>query len=72
MTKSTPPSNADTLSAKLGKRKKPRATCPRCIIGGYRLLPEGSVTGKPQFQCTRCGNTWTCGNNGGRFMEALR
>lgn len=40
--------------------------CPRCKTGGYTQSVAGG-DGRPLFACTQCGNTWTCGKNGGEY-----
>lgn len=41
------------------------ARCPRCRKGGYT---QGKADdGRPRFTCSACGNTWTCGKDGGEF-----
>lgn len=50
------------------KQKSERAICQVC------LHPEFIVTkacdGRPKFICTRCRNTWTCGQSGGIFIKS--
>jgi transposase-like protein len=55
----------------MGASVKKRPSCYRCVRGGYELI-EPTCTGRPQFRCTQCGRTWTCGDDGGKYMEALK
>ena len=43
-----------------------RPTCPRCHFGGYRQ--SDAWDGRPQFECTLCDHTWTCGRDGGAYV----
>ncbi len=50
--------------------KRPVCTCG----GGYVRIENAQFPlpdGRPQFRCTKCGETWTEGHSGGESLKAL-
>lgn len=47
-------------------RKQP--PCPSCHKGGYEQR-KAEYDGRPEFKCWHCGNSWTCGKDGGEYAR---
>ena len=44
----------------------------RACGGGVEYMGMvGEVKPYPQFRCTKCGDTWTCGENGGPWAVLI-
>jgi transposase-like protein len=44
--------------------------CPRCK---HPEFTKGKAfDGRPDFQCTACGHSWTCGHSGGEYLKAAK
>jgi len=41
--------------------------CPRCKHPEYKVGKASD--GRPRFTCTSCGDSWTSGHSGGKFLE---
>lgn len=39
--------------------------------GGYEAI-DPAMDGRPRFRCTKCGQTWTDGTDGGDSLLALK
>jgi transposase-like protein len=47
--------------------RDPNKYCPACRKGGFKL--GWAFDGRPEFKCTLCDNTWTCGHSGGEYLK---
>ena len=55
-------------------RKKRYPRCGVCLHPDYTVEQPTLDTpdGRPRFTCTKCGNQWTCGRDGGEFIAQRR
>ncbi len=44
--------------------------CIRCRVGGL-VRAEPAMDGRPAFRCTRCGDYFTWGKDGGEYAKAV-
>ena len=51
------------------KRNNPRLH--RACGGGVEFNRFIEVTGRPEFRCSKCGETWTCGDSGGEWSVLI-
>lgn len=49
-------------------RERREDRCPRCKHRGFKA-GAAPADGRPEFTCTSCGYSWTCGKDGGGFMS---
>lgn len=40
--------------------------------GGGIVYAGPAPDGRPQYRCSKCGETWTCGTDGGPWAEIAR
>jgi hypothetical protein len=50
------------------KSEKEIPRCPKCHTGGYRV--SKAPDGRPEFTCTQCSYYWTCGKDGGKYIQS--
>jgi len=53
------------------KTKEKRLGCSRCGLPEFYVEWEEKDY-VPLFVCPRCGNIWTCGTDGGIYMDAFQ
>lgn len=46
-----------------------KVKCEGCLHPGFNHNYQ-TADGRPQFVCQKCKRTWTCGKDGGKYMEA--
>lgn len=54
-------------SRKVFNRSNP---CPKCKHPEFFVGKAGD--GRPDFLCTSCGHSWTCGHSGGEFLRTAK
>lgn len=52
------------------KMRNKAAPCGRCKHPEFEV--SSATDGRPRFKCTNCGDTWTCGKDGGKYLSGAR